>query len=166
MRAVPEPLHSPAAPKRLARAAALAACLTLGAAAQAQLLAEVLTTTAIAATFDSSVRLPSGSLRAVGDGVDALVRRLPFNSDWTDWEAYVARGLAGNLRPAFVHNVITSLAAAGYMEDSRQSRSVEGPAGPETQTWIVFVDLMGTEKHVLYVVESGDEVAWLIGRAR
>jgi len=157
-------LPHPAA--RAVRAAAAVLALAAGAASHAQLLADVLTTTAIAATFDSSVRLPSGSLRAVGAGVDALVARLPGGSDWTDWEAYVATGLAANLRPAFVHNVVTSLAAAGYLEESRQSRTITGPNGPETQTWLTFSDLSGANRHVLYVIESGDEVAWLIGRAR
>ena len=135
-------------------------------AAHAQLLADVLTTAAVSAMFDSTVRFPTGSLRAVGDGVDALVRRLPGYGDWTDWEAYVARGLAASLKPAFVHNIITSMAAAGYMEDARETRTVDGPNGPETQTKVTFVDFMGTSWYVLYVVEAGDEVAWLIGRAR
>jgi len=156
------------APALLRGARALAALLALAAPAVAhgQLLADVLTTTAIAATFDSSVRLPSGSLRAVGAGVDDLVRRLPGSADYTDWEAYVARGLAANLRPAFVHQVITSLGAAGYLESSRETRAVQGPNGSETQTKVTFADMMGGDMYVLYVIEGGDEVAWLIGRRR
>ena len=141
-------------------------CLVVGGVAHAPLLAEVLTTTAIAATFDPAVRLPSGSLRAVGAGVDQLVTRLDGASAWTSWEAYVARGVAANLKPAFVHSVITSFAAAGYFEDSRESRTVQGANGTETQTKVVFVDSGGASRHVLYVIESGDEVAWLIGTAR
>lgn len=157
-------------PKRLptaARRAALALVLLAGPAmGHAQLLADVLTATAIAATFDSTVRFPSGSLRAMGDGVDALVRRLPGSDQWTEWEAYVARGLAANLKPAFVRDVMTSFAVAGYFEDTRESRAVDGPSGPETQTKITFADMMGSHRYVLYVVEAGDTVAWLIGRAR
>ncbi|HZX00462.1 MAG TPA: hypothetical protein VFF10_10395 [Trueperaceae bacterium] len=148
------------------RAALVAAVVGLGSLAQAQLLAEVMTTTAIAASFDSAVRFPSGSLRAVGDGVEDLARRLPGSTQWGDWEAYVARGLAANLKPAFVHNVITSFAAAGYFEDSRETRTVEGPAGSETQTKIEFFDMMGSSMHVLYVIETSDEVVWLIGHVR
>lgn len=148
------------------RAAVVAAVVAIGSLANAQLLAEVMTTTAIAATFDSAVRFPSGSLRAVGDGVEDLARRLPGSGEWGDWEAYVARGLAANLKPAFVHNVITSFAAAGYFEDSRQTRAVEGPTGTETQTKIVFFDMMGSRMHVLYVIEAPDEVVWLIGHVR
>src|SRR5690554_6045687 len=166
MRAVRKVLPPAPAARRAARAAAALLALAGPVAAHGQLLADVLTTTAIVATFDSGVRFPSGSLRAVGAGVDALASRLPGSADWTDWEAYVARGLAANLRPAFVHNVVTSLAAAGYLEESRQSRTITGPNGPETQTWLTFSDLSGANRHVLYVIESGDEVAWLIGRAR
>jgi hypothetical protein len=166
MRGVGKVLSPAAAARRVARAAALALALTGPAVVHGQLLADVLTTTAIVATFDSGVRFPSGTLRAVGAGVDDLVRRLPGNGDWTDWEAYIARGLAANLRPAFVHNIITSMASAGYFEDSRETRTVAGPNGQETQTKVTFVDFMGTSWYVLYVVEAGDEVAWLIGRAR
>ncbi|HEX7001992.1 MAG TPA: hypothetical protein VF164_09890 [Trueperaceae bacterium] len=148
------------------RAALVVAAVLGGGVAQAQLLAEVLTTTAISATFDSAVRFPSGSLRAVGEGVDTLARRLPGASQWGDWEGYVARGLAANLKPAFVHNVITSFAVAGYFEDSRETRTVEGPAGTETQTKIVFFDMMGSRMHVLYVIEAGEEVVWLIGHVK
>lgn len=162
MRAVPgEAIKTRAT--RLLAALAVAATVGLG---QAQLLAEVLTTTAIAATFDSGVRFPSGSLRAVGQGVDVLVNRLPGSSQWGDWEAYVARGLAANLRPVFVHNVVTSFATGGYFEESRETRTAQGPAGTETQTKIVFVDMAGVGTHVLYVIEAANEVAWLIGHAR
>lgn len=148
------------------RAALAVVAILGGGLAHAQLLADVLTSTAIAATFDSGVRFPSGSLRAVGDSVDALARRLPGSAQWGDWEGYIARGLAANLKPAFVHNIITSFAAAGYFEDSRETRTVEGPAGTENQTKIVFFDMMGTRMHVLYVIEAGDEVAWLIGHVK
>lgn len=166
MRAVRKVLPPAPAARRAARAAAALLALAGPVVAHGQLLADVLTTTAIVATFDSGVRFPSGSLRAVGAGVDALASRLPGSADWTDWEAYVARGLAANLRPAFVHNVVTSLAAAGYFEDSRETWTATGPTGAETQTKVTFVDMTGGDRYVLYVVEAGDEVAWLIGRAR
>ncbi len=148
------------------RAALVAVVVAFCSLAHAQLLADVLTTTAISATFDSAVRFPSGSLRAVGSGVDALARRLPGSDQWGDWEAYVATGLAASLKPAFVHNIITSFAAAGYFEDSRETRTAQGPTGTETQTKIVFFDMMGSRMHVLYLIETDAEVVWLIGHVR
>ncbi|HLU83242.1 MAG TPA: hypothetical protein VKZ43_07540, partial [Trueperaceae bacterium] len=88
-------------------------------AAQAQLLADVMVATAISATFDSAVRFPSGSLTAQGPGADALVASVPDAGVWTDWEVYVARGVAANLQPAFAHNVTTAFAVAGYFEAAR-----------------------------------------------
>jgi len=73
----------------------------------AQTLAEVTFVAATATTLNPAVRLPSGSLRAVGPGVDALLARLPDASAWTEPEAYVARGVASRLRPAFEHQVVT-----------------------------------------------------------
>ena len=138
--------------------------LTVLATARAQLLADVLVTTAISATFDSSVRFPSGSLSAVGAGADALIRRVPGSSSWTDWEVYVARGVAANLQPGFVHNVATSFALAGYFEAERSESNVMNGGSSEVHTRIVFDGPSG--QRILYLVRSGQEVAWLTARSR
>lgn len=132
--------------------------------ARAQLLADVLVTTAISATFDSSVRFPSGSYAAVGVGADALVARVPGAAAWTDWEVYVARGVAANLQTGFVHNVVTSFAVAGYFESERSETSVANGGASEVHTRIVFEGDAG--ERLLYLVRSGQEVAWLTARSR
>lgn len=132
--------------------------------ARAQLLADVLVTAAIAAEFDASVRFPSGSLRAVGAGADAIRARVPDQAVWQDWEVYTARGIAMALQPAFVHQIATAYAVAGYFEQERSERTVSGPAGAETHLRLVFVGDDGTR--LLYLIRSGQEVVWLTARSR
>lgn len=133
--------------------------------AHAQLLADVLMTTAIMAQFDSSITLPRGTMRAVGAGVDALVARIPGSSAWTDWEAYALGGVAVGLAGAKVHEVSTSYALAGYFEQERSETTVSGPQGPETHTRIVYVDDSGGQR-LLYLIRAGQEVVWLTARPR
>ena len=149
---------------RLALCLLATASLAFWAQARAQLLADVLVATAISATFDNSVRFPSGSYSAVGAGADALIARVPGNTQWTDWEVYVARGLAANLQAGFVHNVATSFAVAGYFETERGESSVVNGGLSETHTRIVFDGPTG--KRLLYLVRAGQEVAWLTARSR
>lgn len=132
--------------------------------AGAQLLADVMVATAISATFDSSVRFPSGSYTAVGAGADALIARVPGSAGWTDWEVYVARGLAANLQAGFVHNVVTSFAVAGYFEIERSENAATHAGVSETHTRIVFDGPSG--ERLLYLVRAGQEVAWLTARSR
>lgn len=155
------------APYRLRRrlAVAVAALTLLGATAQAQLLAEVMTVTAIQAQFNPAVSFPRGTLRATGAGVDALVRRIEGASSWTDWEAYTLGGIATSLAGAIDHQVSTAYAVAGYFEQSRSQHTVQGPAGPETHTRIVYVGSDGGQR-LLYFVRAGQEVVWLTARAR
>lgn len=127
---------------------------------RAQLLADVMVSTAIAAQFDSSVRFPSGSLRAEGAGTAALRARVSDAARWTDWEVYAARGIAAALQPAFVHQVSTAFAVAGYFEASRDETVVNG----ETRTRIVFEGDAG--ERLLFVVRSASEVVWLTARSR
>lgn len=126
--------------------------------ARAQLLADVLTSTAIAAQFDSSVRFPSGSLRAVGPGLEALEARVPDRQAWTDWEAYAATGIATGLQAGFLHQVATSFALAGYFESERSESVVAG----ETRTRIIFEGDDGAR--LLFVIRVPQEVVWLTAR--
>ena len=137
----------------------------LGSVARAQLLVDVMVTAAISAQFDSSVSLPHGSMRAVGDGVGALVARLPDASAWTEWEAYVLSGVTVGLAPGVVHEISTAYAVAGYFETERSERAVAGPAGPATHTRIVFVGDDGSSR-LLYVIRADREVVWLTAKAR
>lgn|SRR5690606_30824575 len=160
----PQPATMPRVPRRLLATVAVVLLLSVWAQARAQLLADVLTATAISATFDSAVRFPSGTYSAVGAGADALVRRVPGSSDWTDWEVYVARGVAANLQPGFVHNVSTSFAVAGYFQEERSEANVSHGGRTELHTRIVFAGPSG--KRLLYLVRADQEVAWLTARSR
>lgn len=133
--------------------------------ARAQLLAEVMTVTAIQAQFNGAVTFPRGTLRATGAGVDAILRRVQGASAWTEWEAYTLGGVATGLAGAIDQQVSTSYAVAGYFQQSREQFSVTGPAGPETHTRIVYVGDDGTQR-LLYFVKAGQEVVWLTARSR
>lgn len=150
--------------RRLVTWLVAAMLLTSWSLARAQLLADVMVATAISATFDSSIRFPRGSYSAVGAGADALINRVPGSSSWTDWEVYVASGIAANLQAGFVHNISTSFAVAGYFEEERSESSVAHGGTNEVHTRIVYDGPSG--KRLLYLVRSGQEVAWLTARSR
>lgn len=141
------------------RAAAMLLALGLPGVASAQLLAEVMVTTAIMATFDSSVRFPSGSLSAVGADADRLIARVPGSQDWTQWEVYTARGIAANLQDAFVHQIATAFAVAGYFESQRSETDVNFAGQAERHTRIVYQSDSG--QRLLYLIRAGQELVWL-----
>jgi len=134
---------------------------TLSAPLVAQTLAEVTFVAATIAELNPAIRLPSGSLRAIGPGVDRLLARLPDAGAWTEPEAYVARGIASRLRPAFEHQVATSFAVAGYFEEQR--RTV--PASPQPYTRIEYRAPDGA-RALLVLFDAPDEVVWLVARGR
>lgn len=146
------------------RALLLLVALLVGT-AQAQLLAEVMTVTAIQAQFNSSIRFPQNTFRATGPGVNALLSRVEGAQQWADWEAYTLGGTVSALAGAIDHQVSTAFAVAGYFEQSRTERTVQGPAGQEKHTKIVYVDLDGGER-LLYFIRAGSEVVWLTARSR
>lgn len=139
--------------------ALLVSSLPSGAAAQT--LAEVTFVAATATQLNPAIRLPTGSMRAIGAGVDALVARLPDAADWTGAEAYAARGLAARLRPAHVQQVTTSFAAAGYFEVARAT----APDGAGTRTRIEFEDAGGA-RMLLVLFDAPDELVWLVAASR
>lgn len=151
--------------RRWAVVAGLLLTLWFGGAAHAQLLAEVMTVTAIQAQFNSAVSFPRGTLRATGAGVNAMVQRIEGSAAWTDWEAYTLGGLATGLAGAIDHQVSTAYAVAGYFERSRSQHTAQGPAGPETHTRIVYTGPEGGQR-LLYFVRAGQEVVWLTARSR
>lgn len=146
------------------RAAAVLLALGLPGAASAQLLAEVMVTTAILATFDANVRFPSGSLSAVGADADRLIARVPGSADWAGWEVYTARGIATNLQDAFVHQIATAFAVAGYFESARSETDVTFAGQAERHTRIVFEGDTGSR--LLYLIRAGQELVWLTAAQR
>lgn len=127
----------------------------------AQLLAEVALAPAIASQLFPPVSWPSGSLRAVGSGADALVARVPGNAEWQGWEVYTASGLAASLEPALVYGVERDLMMQGLFRAETSNASV----GTERHTRVVFSD-GGAQRALLYVMRSGQELVWLVARGR
>jgi hypothetical protein len=128
--------------------------------AHAQLLTDVMMSTALSAEFDPSLRLPHGTLRAVGKGTEAVIARVPDRNRWTSWEVYEATGLVKTLEAGYVHNIETAFAVDGYFESGRTETTV----GPETRTHIVFEGPDG--KRLLYVIRTSQEVVWLTARSK
>jgi len=148
-------------PRLAALAVAALLAVTAPAPVAGQTLAEVTFVAATVTTLNPAVRLPSGSLRAVGPGVEALLARLPDASAWTEPEAYVARGIASRLRPAFEQQVVTGFAAAGFFEVARRT----APDGAGTRTRIEFEGPAG-ERALLVLFDAPEEVTWLVARSR
>ncbi len=135
--------------------------LAIGGIGNAQLLAEVALAPAIASQLFPPVSWPSGSLRAVGAGADALVARVPGNAEWQGWEVYTASGLAASLEPALVYGVERDLMMQGLFRAETSNASV----GSERHTRVVFSD-GGAQRALLYVMRSGQELVWLVARGR
>jgi hypothetical protein len=133
-------------------------CFDLISFSNARTLAEMQLVTATAAQLNPAISLPRGSMRAVGDASD-IIAKVPGNQNYSDWEVYTATGVAANLQPAFVNQVTTSFAGAGYFL-SDQSEKTSGTA---THTKYVFVDDVGSEA-LLYVIRDGQELIWLIAK--
>ncbi|GEM88579.1 hypothetical protein [Oceanithermus desulfurans] len=134
------------------------AVLTGGLPAAAQTLVEVQLVTATALKLDSQIRLPSGSYRAVGQGVERLVAKVRGLEGYGRWEAYTAKGIARNLRNAYVHQVANAFAVAGYLLSEQKSFQ----AGQERHTRYLFESMDG-KRALLYVIEAPDALVWLVG---
>lgn len=124
----------------------------------AQTLVEVQVATAISLELDPQVSLPRGSYRALGPGVGRLIGKMHNVSGFGKWEAYVARGVAKRLRPAFVQQVSASFAQAGYLLVSNRKFSV----GDEAHQQYVFENMDG-RRAMLYVIDAPDALVWLVG---
>ncbi|MDZ7704071.1 MAG: hypothetical protein U5L04_06265 [Trueperaceae bacterium] len=135
----------------------LSLLLLLGSVAQAQLLAEVQTTAALALTLNPAVSLPPGSVRAVGPGAQDLIDTVPGAETYTDWEVYTATGVTARLQPAFVQQVVTSFASSGYLLASQQEEQV----GNQTRIRYSFENTTGSST-LLYVIRTPNEFVWLV----
>jgi hypothetical protein len=125
----------------------------------AQTLVEVTAVTAISSTLDSGLSLPSGTFRA-GKGSDAILARLPDASKF-NLEVYAAKGITANLQPAFVQQILTNFAAAGYLLNNQEQSVVNG----EARTRYNLSD-EGGKAAVLFVVRKGNELVYAFGKAK
>jgi hypothetical protein len=126
--------------------------------ANAQTLAEMQFVTATAAQLNPAISLPRGSMQAVGDA-SAIIAKVPGHQNYSDWEVYTATGIVANLQPAFISQVSSSFAGAGYFLNDQSEKTV----GAATHTKYVFADDAGIEA-LLYVIRDGQELIWLIAK--
>ncbi len=135
--------------------------LSLAAAAGAQTLAEVTLTTAIASQLYPGLSLPSGSLRAMGVGTEAVIARVPDAAAWTGWEVYTAAGLAASLEGALVYGVERDLFLEGY----GRVETTPTQEGATTITRVVFENETGA-RALLVTFRESRELVWLVARSR
>lgn len=145
---------------RLVRTVACGLVLALATTASAQLLVEVTVVAAASVQLNPAIQLPSGSYRVTGKVPPGLLKKVDGGNSFRDWEVYSARGLGARLFPAHRHQLANSFALAGYFEQSRNERST----GKEKHTSQLFVGADGG-RVLLYVIETPDELVWLIGRS-
>lgn len=141
------------------RRALLLLAMALSLSAFAQTLAEVTAVAAISSTLDSGLSLPNGTFRA-GKGSDAIIARLPDAAKF-NLEVYAARGVTANLQPAFVQQILTNFASAGYLMNSQEQSVVNG----ETRTRYNLSDDSG-KAAILLVVRKGAELVYAFGKAK
>lgn len=139
------------------RRALLLLAMALSLSAFAQTLAEVTAVAAISSTLDSGLSLPNGTFRA-GKGSDAIIARLPDAAKF-NLEVYVARGVTANLQPAFVQQILTNFASAGYLMNSQEQSVVNG------ETRYNLSDDSG-KAAILLVVRKGAELVYAFGKAK
>jgi hypothetical protein len=131
--------------------------ITLGL-ANAQTLAEISFVAATSAQLNPAISLPRGSMRAVSDA-SSIIAKVPGNQNYSDWEVYTASGIAANLQPAYVNQVSSSFAGAGYFVSEQSEKTV----GSAKHSKYVFADDMGGTA-LLYVIRDGQELIWLIAK--
>jgi hypothetical protein len=128
--------------------------------ALAQTLVEVTAVAAIQSSLVSGVRFPEGSFRA-GRGSEAIIARIPDASRF-NLEVYAARGIASRLHDAFVMQIITGFASAGYLQEGwPRTQQLEG----ETRTRYDFRDDSGRAA-LLFIVRKGDELVFVVGKGK
>lgn len=146
----------------LTRTWIVAAALAFAPFATAQTLLDVTLTTAIIAQLQGiSVQLPSGSMRALGDGTAAVIARVPDASMWTDFEVYTATGIAAALEPALVYGIETDL----FMADFGRAETSTAQLGATVVTRVVFAHADGRQA-LLTTFRTGREFVWLLARSR
>ena len=141
-------------------AAALLA-LSLAGGASAQTLVEVTLVTAISSQLYPGLSLPSGSLRAMGVGTEAVIARVPDADAWTGWEVYTAGGIAASLEGALVYGVERDLFLEGY----GRVETTASQDGATTITRVVFANDTG-ERALLVTFRASRELVWLVARGR
>ncbi len=77
-------------------------------------------------------------------------------------EVYAAKGLASHLHAAFVQQVLTAFAAAGYFVEAQEEKVVDG----EVRTKCLLKDGLGLRPALLLVVRKGEELVYAFGKRK
>jgi hypothetical protein len=130
---------------------------------QAQTVVELLTVTSISSTLDSNISVPAGTSFVKNPKyTQEFAGQLGAEaSQYTGFELYVAKGIATRLANAFVIQLETNFAAAGYLKSGSSSQTVGG----EIRTKSMFDDGAGKEM-LLYVVKRTDGVYFLVAKKK
>jgi hypothetical protein len=131
----------------------------------AQTAAELLVVTSIIGTLDSSVRLPSGSYQVLNPTLTGQFADL-LGADKAKYEGYtlyLATGLASKLADAYIANLATSFAAAGYFESSRVA--VAAPTG-ETRTRVEYENYDNGKRLMVFMLRKTDTFYYLVARKK
>ncbi len=131
----------------------------------AQTVAELLVVTSIIGTLDSSVRLPSGSYQVLNPTLTGQFADL-LGADKAKYEGYtlyLAKGLASKLADAYIANLATGFAAAGYFENSRLS--VAAPVG-ETRTRIEYENFDNGKRLMVFTLRRSDSFYYLVAKKK
>jgi hypothetical protein len=133
--------------------------------AVAQTLAELLVVTSIIGTLDSSVRLPSGSFQVLNPNLTNQFTDL-LGTDKPKYEGYtlyLTRGLATKLADAYIANLATGFAVAGYFEEVRVN--LAAPAG-ETRTRIEYENLDNGKRLMIFILRRPDAIYFLVAKRK
>jgi hypothetical protein len=128
--------------------------------ALAQTAAELLVVTSIIGTLDSNIRLPSGSFMVVNPQITNEFANLlgADKNKFDKYTLYLARGLATKLADAYIHNLETSFAAAGYFQSAKNETKVSS----ETRARYEYENPDNGKTMLLFVVRRADSVYFLV----
>ena len=131
--------------------------------ASAQTVAELVTVATISAALDPSISLPQGSSFVSNPKyATQIAALLPDANKYTNFQLYVAKGLAKKLADDYVNQLKTSFAISGYFEISTSSVVV----GTETRTRSEFKNDDNGKTLLLFVVKRADGVYFLVAQKK
>ena len=131
--------------------------------ASAQTVAELVTVATISAALDPSISLPQGSSFVSNPKyATQIAALLPDANKYTNFQLYVAKGLAKKLADDYVNQLKTSFAISGYFEISTSSVVV----GTETRTRSEFKNDDNGKTLLLFVVKRADSVYFLVAQKK
>ncbi len=131
----------------------------------AQTAAELLVVTSIIGTLDSSVRLPSGSFQVLNPTLTSQFADL-LGADKPKYEGYtlyLAKGLASKLADAYIANLTSNFAAAGYFENSRIN--LPAPSG-EVRTRLDYENFDNGKFLMVFTLRKADTFYFLVAKKK